>query len=191
MNLETTEKTKKNDSGKTIVTDRYKTSDTVIDGTIMTGTEMIEARTITTIGMIMITPPVIIGGEMTNGETMWIRIGINKDIGPTDASLYNKKRNNRKEECEELAKDYQREPHRSIIDTQMEQRKTEEPNLVVSSFQLGNMPKANSSNTWKVYCYYCRQDGHYNNQCLVKTNKEKPAINMVVAEVADIQQVTT
>ena len=34
-------------------------------------------------------------------------------------------------------------------------------------------------------------EGHYNNQCPVKSNEKRPAVNMVVAEVADIQQVTT
>ena len=53
------------------------------------------------------------------------------------------------------------------------------------------MGKTESSNTRKVYYYYCRQDGHYSSQCPVKTNEKQPAVNMVIAEVADIQHVTT
>ena len=40
----------------------------------MTGTVTIEPENTTMIGMIVITPPTIIGG-MTNGESMQIRIG--------------------------------------------------------------------------------------------------------------------
>ena len=54
--------------------------------------------------------------------------------------------------------------------------------------QSGNGAKAESNNTWKAHCYYCRQEGHYSNQCPVK---KRPTVNMVVADVADIQQVTT
>ena len=84
----TTKKTKKNDFGETIATDRYKTPDTAIDGTIMTGTGMIEAGTITTIVMIEITPPATIGGERINGETMMI--STDKDIRTTDAIIKNR-----------------------------------------------------------------------------------------------------
>ena len=48
-----------------------------------------------------------------------------------------------------------------------------------------------SSNIRKAYYYYCRQEGHYNNQCLAKSYDKQPVVNMVVAEVVDLQQVTT
>ena len=99
----------------------------------------------------------------------------------------NKKRNARKEERRELAKDYQREPDRNITGAQSEPRRIEEPNRAVFGFQPSNTTKAESSNTRKVYCCYCRQDGHYNSQCPVKNNKKRPAVNMVIAEVANIQ----
>ena len=60
---------------------------------------------------------------------------------------------------------------------------------MISTSQTGS--KGESSNNHKVYCYYCRKEGHYNNQCLVKANKKQPAVNMVIAEVTDVQQVTT
>ena len=161
-----------------IAIDRYKTSDTTIDGTIMTGTEMIEVRTITTIVMIEITPPATIGGERINGETMMI--GAGKDAIIKNGML--EKRNS----CHEPAKDYQRDLDRSITSAQSEQQRIEEPNRPGSGFQLGNAPKAESNNTWKVYFYYCRQDGHYSNQCPMKSNEKRPEVNMVVAEVADI-----
>ena len=104
---------------------------------------------------------------------------------------FNKKRNTRKEERREPAKEYPREPERGLSGTQPEQRRTEEPNRPTIGFQPSTGPKAESSNTRKAYCYYCRQEGHYNNQCPVKSNEKRPAVNMVVAEVADIQQVTT
>ena len=84
-----TDKTKKNGSGETIIIDRSKTSDTKIDGTSMTGTVIIEAGTITVIDMIVITPLAIIGGGMTNEETMQIRIGAKRDIGTTNATIKN------------------------------------------------------------------------------------------------------
>ena len=80
---------KKNSSGQTIVIDRSKTSNTKIDGTSMTGIVIIEAGTITVIDMIVITPPAIIGGGMTNEETMQIRIGVGRDIRTTDATIKN------------------------------------------------------------------------------------------------------
>ena len=58
-----------------------------IYGMSMTGTVMIEAVNITVIDMIVITPPAIIGGGMTNEETMQIRIGADRDIGTTDFGL--------------------------------------------------------------------------------------------------------
>ena len=42
-----------------------------------------------------------------------------------------------------------------------------------------------------MYCYYCRKEGHYNNQCPLKANEKQPVVNMVIAEVTDVQQVTT
>ena len=62
---------------------------------------------------------------------------------------------------------------------------------MIFGFQSGNMAKTESSNTWKVYCYYCRQEGRYNSQCPVKTNEKQPVVNMVIGEMADIQQITT
>ena len=41
-----------------------------------------------------------------------------------------------------------------------------------------------------MYCYYCRKDGHYSNQCPVKANDKQPAVNMVIVDVTDVQQVT-
>ena len=46
--------------------------------------------------------------------------------------------------------------------------------------------KGESSNTHKVYCYYCRKEGHYSNQCPSKTNDKQPAVNMVIAEITEV-----
>ena len=59
----------------------------MIDGTIMTGTRMREAATITVIVMIEITPPAIIREERINGETM--KTGAGKDTGTSDALIRN------------------------------------------------------------------------------------------------------
>ena len=67
----------------------------------------------------------------------------------------------------------------------------EENHRVTTTTQIGNMNKGESSGNSKVYCYYCRKDGHYSNQCPVKSNEKQPAVNMVIAEVTDVQQVTT
>ena len=67
----------------------------------------------------------------------------------------------------------------------------EETRRVISMAQIGNMNKGESSGNPKVYCYYYQKDGHYNNQCLVKANEKQPAVNMVIVEVTDVQQVTT
>ena len=67
-----------------------------------------------------------------------------------------------------------------------ENQKTEDNRRVISTGSKGE-----SSNNHKVYCYYCRKEGHYSNQCPIKTNDKKPAVNMVMAEVTDVQQVTT
>ena len=61
---------------------------------------------------------------------------------------------------------------------------------MTSGTQLSNTEKRESSNNRKVYCYYCRKEGHYSSQCLVKTNEKQPAVNMVTAEVTDGQHVT-
>ena len=74
-----------------------------------------------------------------------------------------------------------------MTDAQSEQRRIVDPNRAMSSFQSGNMGKAESSNIRKVYCYYCRQEGHYSSQCPVKTNEKQPAVNMVIMEVTNIQ----
>ena len=55
----------------------------------------------------------------------------------------------------------------------------------------GNENKGESSGNYKVYCYKCRKDEHYSNQCPVKANEKQPVVNMVIAEVTDVQQVTT
>ena len=80
-----TRRTKKNDFGETIATDRYKMSDLVTDGTIMTRTGAREAATITAIVIIEITPPAMIGEERINGKTM--KTGAGKDTGTTDAII--------------------------------------------------------------------------------------------------------
>ena len=108
-----------------------------------------------------------------------------------DAESILQTRNARREERWEPGKDYQRESDRNMNGAQSEQRRIEEHNRTISGFQSGNMAKVEASNTRKVYCYYCRQDGLYKSQCPVKTNKKQPAINMVIAEVANIRQVTT
>ena len=46
--------------------------------------------TITVSDMIVITPPTIIGGGMTNGETMQIRIGVGRDIETTNVTIKNR-----------------------------------------------------------------------------------------------------
>ena len=67
----------------------------------------------------------------------------------------------------------------------------EETRRVISMAQIGNMNKGESSGNPKVYCYYCRKDGHYSNQCPVKSNEKQLAANMVIAEVTNVQQVMT
>ena len=61
-----------------------------------------------------------------------------------------------------------------------ENRKTEE--------NRKTWEKGESSNTHRMYCYYCRKEGHYSNQCPSKATDKQPAVNMVTAEV---QQVIT
>ena len=51
--------------------------------------------------------------------------------------------------------------------------------------------KGESSGTRKLYCYYCRQEGHYSSQYPTKVKDKQPTMNMVIAEVTDVQQVTT
>ena len=75
--------------------------------------------------------------------------------------------------------------------TPSKQRKTDDNWWITSNAQIGNMDKRESSSNRKVYCYYCRKDGRYSNQCLVKANEKQPAVNMVTAKVTDAQQVTT
>ena len=63
-----------------------------VDGMSIIGTVTIEARIITTINMIVITPLATIIGGMTNGESMQIRIGATqtgKDIRTIDATIKN------------------------------------------------------------------------------------------------------
>ena len=79
-----------------------------------------------------------------------------------------------------------REPEKGTPSTQADQGQGP-----TTGQQPGAGTKAESSNTRKAYCYYCRQEGHYSNQCPAKSYDKRPAVNMVVAEVADIQQVTT
>ena len=67
----------------------------------------------------------------------------------------------------------------------------EETRRVISTSKNRNENKGESSNNHKVYCYYCQKEGHYKNQCPVKTNEKQPAVNMVIAEVTNVQQVTT
>ena len=55
----------------------------------MIRTVMIEVGTITVIDMIMITPPAIIGGGMTDEKNMQIRIDAGRDIRTTDATIKN------------------------------------------------------------------------------------------------------
>ena len=129
-----------------------------IYGMSMTGTVMIEAVNITVIDMIVITPPAIIGGGMTNEETMQIRIGVGRDIRTTDATIKNGMLEERS-----VGNRHQWEPDRNITGVQSEQRSLEEPNQAIFGFQPGNTAEVETSNTWKVYCYYCRKDGHYNN----------------------------
>ena len=78
------------------------------------------------------------------------------------------------------------EPEKGAPSTQSDQGQ-----VLTTGQQPGAGTKAESSNTRKAYCYYCRQEGHYSNQCPAKSYDKRPAVNMVVAEVADIQQVTT
>ena len=75
--------------------------------------------------------------------------------------------------------------------TPLEQRKTNDNILITSNGRLGNTDKRESSSNRKVYCYYCRKEGHYSSQCPVKSNEKQLAVNMVTAEVTNFQQVTT
>ena len=68
---------------------------------------------------------------------------------------------------------------------------TDDNNKMIADAQLGNTDKRESSSNRKIYCYYCQDEGHYNNQCPVKSNEKQPAVNMVTAEATDFQQVTT
>ena len=36
-----------------------------------------------------------------------------------------------------------------------------------------------------------REEGHYSNQCLVKAKEKQRAVNMLVIEATDVQQITT
>ena len=56
---------------------------------------------------------------------------------------------------------------------------------------LASEENGESSGGQKIYCSYCRQEGNYNGQCPMKSKEKKPSINMVIAEVTDVQQVTT
>ena len=60
-----------------------------VDGMSIIGTVTIEARIITTINMIVITPLATIIGGMTNGEIMQIQVGFGKDIRTIDATIKN------------------------------------------------------------------------------------------------------
>ena len=57
---------------------------------------------------------------------------------------------------------------------------------MVTSIPSASEEKGESSGSWKIYYYYCRQEGHYNNQCPMKSKEKQPAINMVTAEVTDV-----
>ena len=50
--------------------------------------------------------------------------------------------------------------------------------------------KGESRGGRKIYCYYYRQEGHYS-QYPVKSKEKQPTINTMIAEVIDVQQVTT
>ena len=73
----------------------------------------------------------------------------------------------------------------------LEQRRLDKTNHMNSGSKSGMMEKGESSSNLRVYYYYYRKEGHYSSQCLVKTSEKQPAVNMVFAEVRDIQQVTT
>ena len=51
--------------------------------------------------------------------------------------------------------------------------------------------KGESIGGWKIYCYYCRQEGHYNSQCPVKSKEKQHVVNMVISKATNVQQVTT
>ena len=87
--------------------------------------------------------------------------------------------------------EYQREPDTNTTIPQPEQWRLKDTNQMNSDIKPGIIEKGESSNTRKVYGYYCWKEGQYSSQCPVKTNEKQPAVNMVIAEVADIQQVTT
>ena len=95
------------------------------------------------------------------------------------------------EERQEATIEYNQGPSTNTAVTSPEQRKTEENRRITSVAQIGNTNKGESSSNRKVYCYYCRKYCHYSNQCPIKANEKQPAVNMFIAEITDIQQVTT
>ena len=95
------------------------------------------------------------------------------------------------EERQEATIEYNQGPSTNTAVTTPEQRKIEENRRITSAAQIENMNKEESSNNRKVYCYYCRKDGHYSNQCPIKSNEKQSTVNIVIAEVTDVQQVTT
>ena len=95
------------------------------------------------------------------------------------------------EERQEATIEYNQGPSTNTAVIALENQKTEENRRISSTAQIGNMNKGESSGNYNVYCYYCRKDGHYSNQCPVKANEKQLAVNMVIAEVTDVQQVTT
>ena len=84
--------------------------------------------------------------------------------GYRNKKRFKQKRNVRNEDRQEPVREYQREPDKGAPTDH-----GQAPNRPTTGPQPGAGSKAESSNTRKAYYYYCQQEGHYSNQCPVKS----------------------
>ena len=69
---------------------------------------------------------------------------------------------------------------------QLEQRRQEEINRMAPGVPSLGEEKGESSEGQKIYSYYCRQEGNYSNQCLLKIKEKQLTVNMVIAQVMNL-----